>query len=89
MVEHQGRVTGYSTGLTFSGHTVGESNEDIEALISHVDGFADSGILVPTRNYGLMKWCLESGLKIVQQATLMTIGLYNEPRGAYLSSILF
>ena len=29
------------------------------------------------------------GLRIVQQSTLMTIGLYNEPVGAYLPSILF
>jgi hypothetical protein len=34
-------------------------------------------------------WCLEQGLQIVQQSTLMTIGLYNEPEGAYLPSILF
>ena len=26
-------------------------------------------------------WCLDHGLRIVQQSTLMTIGLYNEPAG--------
>jgi len=30
-----------------------------------------------------------AGLRIVQQSTLMGIGLYNEPAGAYLPSILF
>jgi hypothetical protein len=32
---------------------------------------------------------LASGLRVVAQATLMTIGLYNEPAGAYLPSILY
>jgi hypothetical protein len=42
---------------------------------------------VPTRNGELFRWCLASGLRLVQQMTLMTIGLYNEPAGAYLPSI--
>lgn len=89
VVEHDGRITGYSTGLAYFAHSVGESNEDIIALISHIDSFGGPGILVPTRNYPLLKWCLENGLRINQQLTLMTSGLYNEPRGAYLPSILF
>jgi hypothetical protein len=44
---------------------------------------------VPTRNAALFRWCLESGLRVVQPMTLMTIGLYNEPAGAYLPSILY
>jgi hypothetical protein len=37
----------------------------------------------------LFAWCLASGLRLVEQMTLMTIGLYNEPDGAWLSSILY
>ena len=48
-----------------------------------------SGVLVPSRNSGLLQWGLSHGLRIVQQSTLMTIGLYSEPVGAYLPSILF
>jgi predicted N-acetyltransferase YhbS len=47
------------------------------------------GILVPTRNANLLRWGLEHRLRIVQQSTLMTTGLYNEPAGAYLPSILY
>jgi len=36
----------------------------------------------------LMRWCLVHGLRITQPLTLMTIGLYNEPAGAWLPSIL-
>src|SRR5215213_6426449 len=33
VVEHDGRITGYTTGMGFFAHSVGESNEDIKALI--------------------------------------------------------
>ncbi len=89
IVEHAGRVTGYSSGLAWFGHSVGETNEDIIALISSVDSYGGPGILVPTRNSRLLRWCLQNGLRINQQMTLMTIGLYNEPRGSYLPSVLF
>ena len=32
---------------------------------------------------------LENGLKVVEPMTLMTLGLYNEPTGAYLPSVLY
>jgi hypothetical protein len=44
---------------------------------------------VPTRDTALMRWCLAHGLRIVQPMTLMTIGPYQEPQGAYLPSILY
>jgi len=89
VVERGGRVTGYSTALAFFGHSVGETNLDVEALIGAADSFGGPGILVPTRNAALFRWCLESGLRVVQPMTLMSLGLYNEPEGAWLPSILF
>ncbi len=53
------------------------------------DGFGWSGIIVATRNAELFRWCLESGLRVVHAMTLMTIGLYNEPLGAYPPSVLY
>jgi len=67
----------------------GESNHDLQALISAATELQGPGILVPTRNAALFRWCLENGLRVVQTMTLMTIGLYNEPAGAYLPSILY
>jgi len=37
----------------------------------------------------LFRWCLKKGLRVLQPLTLMMIGLYNEPAGAYLPSNLF
>jgi hypothetical protein len=89
VVEHDGRVTGYATDLGFLAHAVGESNRDLMALIGAASAFAGPGILVPLRNGALFQWCLGNGLRVVQVMTLMTIGLYNEPSGAYLPSVLY
>jgi GNAT superfamily N-acetyltransferase len=89
VVERRGRITGYATGISFFGHAVGETNEDLKALIAAAASFAGPGFLLPTRNTALLRWCLERGLRIVQPMTLMTMGQYQEPQGAYLPSILY
>jgi len=89
VVERHGRITGYTTQIAFFGHAVAETNDDLKALIAAAPAFAGPGFLLPSRNTELFQWCLEHGLRMVQPMTLMTIGLYNEPRGAYLPSILF
>lgn len=66
-----------------------ETNQEMIALLASAEAFMGLGIIVPSRNAELLRWCLEHGLRIVQQSTLMTIGLYNQPVGAYLPSILF
>ena len=88
VVERHGRITGYASSLAFYGHAVAESNADLEAMIAAADGFAGPGILVPSRNSELFRWCLAHGLRVVQPMTLMSLGLYNEPKGAFLPSIL-
>jgi predicted N-acetyltransferase YhbS len=89
VVEHGGRITGYSTGLSFFAHSLGETVDDVEALLGAADGFGGPGLLVPIRNGPLFRWCLESGLRVVQLMTLMTTGLYNEPAGAWLPSVMY
>lgn len=89
VVERDGQVTGYTTGLGYFGHAVAESNRDLQALIGAAERFDGPGIMIPARNAALFRWCLENGLRIVQPNTLMTMGLYNEPAGAWIPSILF
>jgi hypothetical protein len=81
---HRGR-----TGIGFFAHAISENNEGLKALILAAPAFTGPGFLVPTRNHDLFGWCLEHRLRLVKQATLMTMGLYNEPAGAYLPSILY
>jgi GNAT superfamily N-acetyltransferase len=89
VVEHDGRITGYASLVGFFGHAVGESNEDLKALIGAAPAFPGPGFLLPTRNSDLLRWCLEKGLRVVQPMTLMSTGLYNEPAGVFLPSVVF
>lgn len=89
VVERAGRVTGYTAHLAFFSHSTAETNLDLQALIVSVESFGGPGILVPSRNSGLMRWCLANGLRVVQPMTLMSTGLYNDPAGAWLPSVTF
>jgi GNAT superfamily N-acetyltransferase len=89
VVERQGQITGYASGFGYFGHAVGKSNLDVEALMAAAPEIPTPGIIVPTRNSELFRWCLANNLRVVQPMTLMTMGLYNEPMGAYLPSILY
>jgi predicted N-acetyltransferase YhbS len=89
VVERHDRITGYATTVGFLGHAVGETNEDLQALIGAARAFDGPGFLLPTRNGELLRWCLGHGLRIVQPMTLMIIGLYNQPAGAFLPSVIY
>jgi predicted N-acetyltransferase YhbS len=89
VAERGGRITGYASDLSFFGHTTCESNQDLQALLASVDSFGGPGILLPSRNTEMLRWCLANGLRVTQPMTLMSVGLYNEPRGAWLPSITF
>ncbi len=90
VVLHGEKITGYTSGLTYFNHSVGFTNDDLKALIvSETDCYGGPGILIPTRNAELFRWCLDNDLRLVHQLALMTIGMYNEPAGYYMPSILY
>jgi hypothetical protein len=89
LVERPDGITGYATGFGYGYHAVARTNLDLIALIASAERFVGLGIIVPTRNVELVRWCLDNELRIVQQSTLMTIGLYNEPAGAWLPSVVY
>lgn len=89
VVEHAGRISGYATSIGFFGHAVGKTNEDLKALIGAATSYAGPGFMLPTRNTELLRWCLGNGLRVVQPMTLMSLGLYNEPAGAFLPSVIY
>jgi hypothetical protein len=88
VVEHLGQITGNATDIGFFAHAIAETNHDLKSLIGAASAFQGPGFLLPTRNHEVFAWCLDSELKLVMQMTLMSIGLYNEPAGAWLPSIL-
>jgi GNAT superfamily N-acetyltransferase len=89
VVERTARITGYTSSMAFFGHSMGENVRDLQALISAADEFGGPGILVPTRNTALFRWCLENGLRVKYPMTLMSMGMYQEAAGSFLPSILF
>jgi len=89
VVEHLGRIAGYTTGIAFFAHSVAETNHGLMALIGAAPEYGGPGFLLPTRNHEVFTWCLKAGLKLVYQMTLMTLGLYNEPDGASLPLVLY
>jgi predicted N-acetyltransferase YhbS len=89
VVEHERRITGYATEIAFFGHAVAESIEDLKALIADAKEYPGPGFMIPVRNNALFRWCLGHGLRVVQPMTLMSMGDYREPQGAFLPSILY
>lgn len=89
VVELHGQLTGYATSVGFFGHALGESNDDLKALVGSAPSFPGPGFLLPARNSELLRWCLNHGLRIVQPMTLMSGGLYNEPATVFLHSIVY
>ncbi|HZD31072.1 MAG TPA: GNAT family N-acetyltransferase, partial [Candidatus Angelobacter sp.] len=89
VVEHNGRITACSSFLGFFGFSIAESNSGLQALLGSADEYAGPGFLLPTRNSELFRWCLNHGLRVIEPMTLMSVGLYNDPAGAFLPSILY
>jgi GNAT superfamily N-acetyltransferase len=87
VVERFGRITGYTTGVTYWTHSVAETNDDLKALIGAAHDYGTPGFLVPVENAELLRWCLEQGLRVFFQTNLMTVGFYQEPEGAYFPSV--
>ena len=61
----------------------------MKALIGAAERFDGPGFLVPMRNTELLRWCLGRRLRVSYMMNLMTIGLYQEPRGAFLASVVY
>jgi GNAT superfamily N-acetyltransferase len=63
VVEHLGRITGYTTTLGFFGHTVAKTNQDLMALIGAASEFPGPDFLLPTQNFEVYSWCLTNRLR--------------------------
>jgi len=88
VVECDGVISGYNTGVGFVGHGVGLSNDDVKAMIAFAPEFMGHGIMIPTSNGELFRWCLDNGLRLNQQLTLMDTAPTGPVNGAYWPNIL-
>lgn len=89
VVERDGRITGYAAGLGMRGHAVAEQTSDLAALIHSASAVQGPGFFVPTRNDELLRDLLAAGYRCLWPATLMTLGPWEQPAGAFLPSIAY
>lgn len=87
VVARDGRITGYTTGITYFAHSVAETTDDLQALIASSGEIDPPGIIVPLSDPRLFRWALDQGLRVFFVMNLMSMGIYQQPRGAYLPSI--
>jgi GNAT superfamily N-acetyltransferase len=93
VAEREDRVTGYATTFDHwaAGHGVAETEDDLAALICGASQQTGRPVsfLLPLRQAGLFRWCLENGLRIQKPMTLMAMGRYQEPRGHFFPSVMY
>ena len=92
-VERDGRIRGYMTMPTFwpANHGVAETEEDMRALIVGAAAMGEEplSLILPVRQAKLFRWCLSEHFRVVKPMTLMTIGVYQEPKSAYFPSVIY
>jgi predicted N-acetyltransferase YhbS len=87
-----GRITAYASSVTFwpLNHGIAESEADMTALLQGAAPAVEEPLafLVPLRA-GLLRWCLEEGLRLQKPMNLMAVDDYREPRGSWFPSVIY
>ncbi len=88
-----GRITAYVTAVAnwHLNHGVAETEADLQDVITGASRLAGEpfSLLLPIRQAALHRWSLQQGMRMVKPMTLMTMGDYQEPRGAWYPSVLY
>ena len=87
----EGRVVAYTAVATvwLANHGGGETEEDVRALLAGVGNAVEEPLelLLPIRQSGLFRWCLEAKLGPVKPMVLMSTGEYFDPQGVWFPSV--
>lgn len=72
-------------------HGVAETESDMRNLLIGASAQLEQPVsfLLPTRQASFHRWALQSGLRMTQPLTLMTMGEYHEPNGTWFPSVLY
>ena len=89
----QGRVAAYASAPTFwiLNHGVARTEQDITDLLLGA-GAANAepiSLLVPIRRSSFFRWCIAAGMRVVKPMTLMAMGKYQDPHGAFFPSVVY
>ena len=88
----QGRIVAYTCAVSTVGHSVAETEADMQALLLGAAAYNPSEVLcfhLPVRYASLFRWCLQEGLRALKPLAVMAIGDYQQPAGCYFPSYLY
>lgn len=85
------RIVAYMAAppLWFLNHAVAETEQDLRDLMLGASACTEAPLsfLLPTRQSDLFRWCLGEGFRVLKPMTLMSMGDYQTPKGAYFTSV--
>ncbi len=88
----QGRIVAYTCAVSTFGHSVAETEADMQALLLGAAAYSPDEVLcfhLPVRFASLFRWCLQEGLRALKPLAVMAIGDYQQPAGCYFPSYLY
>ena len=93
VLKREGQVVAYLSAPTVwtLNHGVAQTEQDLTDLLLAAGAAQGEplALLVPTRRATFFRWCLESGLRVIKPLSLMAMGKYQEPQGAFYPSVLY
>lgn len=93
LLRRGGRVVAYASAPTFwpLNHGVAETEDDLFDLLLGAGAANEEplSLIVPIRRADFFRRCLAAGLRVVKPMTLMSIGEYHEPKGAFYPSVAY
>lgn len=88
-----GNIVAYTSTVSMwhLNHGVAETESDMRDLLIGASEQLGQPVsfLLPTRQASFHRWALQSGLRMTQPLTLMTMGEYQEPKGTWFPSVLY
>jgi len=88
----QGRIVAYTCAVSTFGHSVAETEADMQALVLGAAAYSPGEVLcfhLPVSYSSLFRWCLQEGLRALKPLAVMAIGEYQQPAGCYFPSYLY
>lgn len=91
MLRKGAEVVAYASAphFWFLNHGVARTDQDMFDLLAGISAVRDQSLalLVPTRQSSFHRWCLASGMRMLKPMSLMSMGMYQEPRGCFYTSV--
>ncbi|MEG5057532.1 GNAT family N-acetyltransferase [Microcoleus sp. A2-C5] len=88
----QGRIVAYTCAVSALGHSVAETEADMQVLLLGAAAYSSEDVLafhLPLRYASLFRWCLKEGLRAVKPMAVMAVGEYQSPDGCWFPSFVY